>query len=234
VDEFLSEGYTFNNIKQRSLWASLIKGKKTNLSSGFVDTWADHLRSRGYTNYYYGSWITDSGSKAFTPLDQGWDFFYGTEGLSARPDLDIAVADEDKMMGKVISHLQANKDDKWSITVNWTIPHEIRRVKPNGLKTPSDTCNRYFKVGGAYFNYHRGLSCQFTIGYDTTFGKVLKTLKSTGLWTNTIVVLAVAGHQVNVFSLNGGALPANLFNTTNEHPVSMLDIVPTFMTASGL
>lgn len=156
------------------------------------------------------------------------------ESPSARPDLDLAVADEDKMMEKVISHLQANKDDKWSITVNWTIPHENRGVKPNGLKTPIGACNRYFKVGGAYFNYHRGLSCQFTIGYDTTFGKVLKTLKSTGLWTNTIVVLAVAGHQVNVFSLNGGALPANLFNRTNEDPFSTLDIVPTFMTASGL
>jgi len=233
VDTFLTEGYTFNNVKQRSLLANLILGKTTNLSSGFVGTWANHLRSRGYTNYYYGSWITDPKYTAFKPLEQGWDFFYGTEGQSARPDLDIALGYQDNMLEKVISHLQVNKDDKWSITVNWTIPHENRVVKLNGLKTPPETCNRYFKVGGAYFNYHRGLSCQLTVGYDTTFGKVLKTLKSTGLWTNTIVVLAVAGHQVNVFSLNGGALPANLFNRTNEHPFSMLDIVPTFMTASG-
>jgi len=234
VDEFLNEGYTFNNIKQRSPLASLIIGKTTNLSSGDVGTWANHLRSRGYTNYYYGSWITDSGSKALTPLEQGWDFFFRMGGQSAGPDLDIAVAYEDKMLAKVMSHLEAIKDDKWSITVNWTIPQENRVVKPNGLKTPLETCNRYFKVGGAYFNYQRGLSCQFTIGYDKTFGKVLKTLKSTGLWTNTIVVLAVATHQANVFALNGGALPANLFNRTNEHPLELLDIVPTFMTASGL
>jgi len=231
VDEFLTEGYTFNNVKQRLLVASLITGKTTNIRSGFVSTWAGHLRSRGYTNYYYGSWMTDSESKALTPLELGWDFFYGMGGQAARGDLAIAAADEDKTMEKVITHLQTIKDDKWSITVNWTIPHENRGVKP---KTVVETCNRYFKVGGAYFNYYRGLSCQFTIGYDTTFGKVLETLKSTGLWMNTIVVFAVGGHQLNVFSMNGGALPANLLNRTNEYPLSMLDVIPTFMNASGL
>jgi len=233
VDKFLTEGYTFNNVQQRSLSANLITGKTTILRSGFVGTWADQLRVRGYTNYYYGSWMSESRSKAPTPLEQGWDFFYGMEGQAAWADPNIAVANDDILMEKVLSHLQTIKDDKWSITVNWTIPHENKGVKPNGSKSAVKPCNHYFRVGGAYFNYHRGLSCQFTVGYDNIFGKVLETLKSTGLWMNTIVVFAVAGQQVNVFSMNGGALPANLLNRTNEHPFSMLDVVPTFMNASG-
>jgi len=232
VDEFLTEGYTFNNVKQYSLPASLIRGKTTVPRSGFVGTWADQLRLKGYTNYYYGNWMNDLGSKASTPL--GWDFIYGMEGQAARADLNISGTDGDIMIENVLSQLQTIKDEKWLITVNWTTPHKNSGVTSNGLKVLEEPCNRYFKSDGALFDYSRGLSCQFTMGFDKTFGKVLETLKSTGLWMNIIVVLAVTNRQVNVFSMNGGALPTNLLKRTNEHPLSMLDVAPTFMNVSGL
>jgi len=227
VDEFLKEGYTFNNVKQRSLLASLITGKTTIPRSAVarnegVSTWAEKLRSKGYTNYYYGSWLDNSESKASTPLKQGWDFFF----LADRTD-------ENVIMKKVQSHLQMINDDKWTVTVNWTMSRASSGVEVYGSKTPFEPCSRYFEVGGTEFNYTRGLRCQMIMGHDADFGQVLETLKSTGLWMKTIVVVVITGQQNNVFSMSGGALPANLLNRTNEYPYTMLDIVPTILAVSG-
>jgi len=238
VDEFLREGYTFNNVKQRSVLASSITGKTAIPRSAVamnqgVGTLAEKLRSKGYINYYYGSWMDNSEFKASTPLKQGWNFSYETERQQLGADFKMIITDEDVIMEKVQSRLQMINDERWTITVNWTISRANNGVEVNGSKTPIGPCSRYFQVGGAEFNYHRGLSCQVTIGHDATFGKVLETLKTTGLWMKTIVVFVITGQRKNVFSMSGGALPANLLNRTNEYPYSMQDIVFKILSISG-
>merc|ERR550534_834489 len=98
VDNFLTEGYALNNVRQGSAFGSLIAGKifRSDLSRNQgLSTWAELLHSKGYSNYYYGSWMGDSEDKASTPVKQGWDFF-----------------DEEVVVEKVQSRLQTIKDDK--------------------------------------------------------------------------------------------------------------------------
>jgi len=228
VDDFVTEGYTFNNLKNQFSLANLLTGKKINQKhlKDNVITWAEKIRTKGYKNYYYGSWMTDSEDKLSTPLNKGWDFFFGA-------DLEYKM-DGHMLMQKVQSQLQTIDDDKWSITVNWTAPYLQNGVQMKGTKTSVfRACSRYFKVGGADFSYSRGLRCQWTMDYDTQFGKVLETLKSTGLWANTIVLFVIGGRKSSIFSVNGGALPGILLNRTNEDSHSMLDVVPTILAVGG-
>merc|ERR1719193_2408267 len=219
VDNFLTEGYTLKNLRQGSALGSLIAGKvfRSGLSTNQgLSSWAELLRSKGYSNYYYGSWMADLKDKASTPVKQGWDFF-----------------DEDVVMEKVQSRLHTIKDDKWFIAVNWTLSHTDIGLMVNGSKTTFDPCSRYFKADVAEVKYHQGLSCQCTIGYDAIFGKVRESLESTKQWMKTIVVLVVAGQQKNIFSIGGGALPANFLNKKSRHLFSMLDVVRKILSVGG-
>jgi len=218
VDNFLTEGITLNNVIRGSL-GSLMAGRifRSDIShSQWLSSWAELLRSKGYSNYFYGSWMADFEDKVSTPVKQGWDFY-----------------DEDVIIEKVQSRLQTMKDDKWHIAVNWTLSHKDIELMVNGSKTTFDRCSRYFKAGGAEVNYHQGLSCQCTIGYDAIFGKVRESLESTRQWMKTIVVLVVAGQQKNIFSMGGGALPANFLNNKNRYLFSMLDVVRKILSVSG-
>merc|ERR1719494_824729 len=181
------------------------------------------MRSKGYTNYYYGDWILDA-----DPLGRGWDFFYGTQ-----PNVVDSSIGDDLIMDKVQSRLRVLKDEKWFITVNWTSTESYTNLLMN-VTNPKvfDVCRRYFKVGGTSFNYQLGLRCQWTLEHDAMFGKLLKTLKSTDLWLRTIVMFVHTGQQ-NIFSISGGALPANLLNRTNEDRHSIQDVVPTILAVGG-
>lgn len=229
VDEFLTEGYTFNNLKHTTSLSSLVTGRNllsqptpfnpSNLPDG-VMTWAELIRTKGYKNYYYGNWIYNS-----EPLNRGWDVFFGTAHDSDMTDL------KHNIMEKVQSRLHMIKDDKWSIAVNWTAP--LVRTKVKNFPD-SEACSQYFKIGGASFDYQRGAKCQWTVEFDTRFGKLMNTLKSTGLWSKTIVLFVIGGQKNSIFSINGGALPAIYLNRTDGDVHSMLDAVPTILAVGGL
>lgn len=234
VDEFLTEGYTFNNLKHETSLSSLVTGRNLlsqptpsspkNLPEG-VMTWAELIRTKGYKNYYYGNWIFNSET-----LNRGWDVFFGTAHDSDLADVKHNRI-ENSIMEKVQSRLQMIKDDKWSIAVNWTAPF----VHTKGKNFPdSEACSQFFKLGSANFDYQRGVKCQWTVEFDTRFGKLMNTLKSTGLWSKTIVLFVIGGHKNSILSINGGALPAIYLNRTDEVVHSMLDAVPTILTVGGL
>jgi len=234
-DDFVLEGYTFSNLKNQFSLANLLTGKniKHKYSESSVITWAEQIHKKGYKNYYYGSWMTDSEVTPSTPLNRGWDFFFGSAFHSDGANLKYKK-DGDFIMEKLQSQLQTIEDEKWSITVNWTAPFLQNGVQMSRTKTPVfPACSRYFEVGGTDFSYPRGLRCQWTMNYDTQFGKVLETLKSTGLWANTIVLFVIGGRKSSIFSVNGGALPGILLNRTNEERHSMLDVVPTILAVGG-
>jgi len=236
VDEFLTEGYTFNNLKNQFSLAALLTGKNLNQNylQDSVPTWAEQIGAKGYKNYYYGSWMIDTEVKLSTPLNRGWDFFYGTafhaDGVDSK-----YMTEDDLIMEKVQSRLQKIEDLKWSITVNWTAPFVHDGIEDvDETETPVfGACSRYFLIGGTDFDYQKGVRCQWTMEYDTMFGKVLETLKSTGLWSQTIVLFVIGGRKNSIFSVNGGALPGILLSRTNEDRHSMLDVVPTILAVCG-
>lgn len=211
VDHFLTEGYTLKGSALGSLVAGKIFRSGLFHNQG-LSSWAELLRSKGYSNYYYGSWMAGSEDQASTPIKQGWDFF-----------------DEDVIMEKVQSRLQTIKEEKWFIAVNWTLSHKDIGLMVNGSKANFDRCNRYFKVAGAELNYHQGLSCHCTIGYDAIFGKLRETLESTRQWMKTLVVFVVAGQQKNIFSMGGGAFPAH----KDRYLYSSQDVVRKILSVSG-
>jgi len=179
------------------------------------------MRSKGYTNYYYGNWQFNTDSRKSTPLQRGWDFFDGS------------VSDpSDLTMEKVQSRLSVLQDEKWTMTVNWASADS--HSKSNMTKPALfDACRQYFQVGGTNFNYENGVRCQWTLHHDEMFGKVLKTLKSTDLWMRTIVMFVSTGPQKNIFGISGGALPANLLHRSNEDRHSIVDVVPTILAIGG-
>jgi len=213
VDQFLKEGYTLNGSASGSLVAGKIFRSGLFHNQG-LSSWAELLRLKGYSNYYYGSWMAGSEDKVSTPEKQGWDFF-----------------DEDVIMEKVQSRLQTIKDEKWFIAVNWTISDKDIGLMVNGSKASFDRCTRYFKFPGAELNYHHGLSCHCTIGYDAIFGEVRETLESTRQWMKTLVVFVVAGQQKNIFSMGGGALPSS--NNKDRYLTSTQDVVRKILSVSG-
>merc|ERR1719419_1867779 len=125
------------------------------------------MRSKGYTNYYYGNWMLDADSRKSTPLLRGWDFFYGTaqqpDGVNPR----LGVPSDDLIMKKVQSRLRVLDDEKWTITLNWTNADSYIKFKTN-VTSPAvfDACRRYFTVGGTNFNYEQGIRCQWTFEHD--------------------------------------------------------------------
>jgi len=219
VDEFFTEGYTFNNVKQ-PLEGNLMTGK----SEGET-TWVEGMRSKGYSNYYYGNLQLNTDS----PVLRGWDFFYGT---SSQQNKLVGAAGDDLTMEKVQSRLSMLQDEKWTITVNWTSAESYSK---SNLAKPAlfDACRKYFQVGSTSFNYENGVRCQWTLHHDAMFGKLLKTLKSTDLWMRTIVMFVITGPQKNIFSFSGGALPANLLHRTNEDRHSIVDVLPTILAVGG-
>jgi len=243
VNKYFMEGYTFNNLENQFSLANLLTGNhvfiqpKLSNQNHLEDdqiTWAEKLQAKGYKNYFYGSWMINSEDKLFTPLNRGWDFFFGTTFHLGGTDNWNRTADN-QIMEKVQARLQTIKDEKWSITVNWTAPFAQNEVRMKGRSTPVYwACSRYFKVGGADFDYQRGVRCQWTMEYDSMFGKVLKTLKSTGLWSKTIVMFVIGGRKDSIFSVSGGALPKILHNRTNGDRHSMLDLVPKILAIGGI
>jgi len=212
MNEFFQEGYTFNNINEKFSWSSLIAGrlqfdKKT-------ATFVEHLGSKGYKNYYYGNWLKSAGGT--------WD------------SNKVINNSEDLVLEEVQSDIWMLNDEMWSITVALTKSDSRSRFRHHSNKTAVyDTCRHYFKAGSLDYDHSRGVSCQRSMTCDEKFGKVLETLRTTGLWEHTMVVLVTVGEQKNMFSIGGGSLPAKYFRRTNKDVHSFLNVVPTILALSG-
>jgi len=231
VDDFLKESYTFNNLESQLTWGSVITGKMMpvqtvdSLEEGHFQitgvTLVEKLIAKGYKNYYHGNWMWDSAIKSWKSFWQGWDFFYGN-------------VDHRNQISKAIqSTLQLNGDKSWYMTVGLTKPNlgaelETEEMNPDVY----DDCSRYFLEGSTYFDYARGVSCQWSMENDEIFGQILEILKTTEQWEHTLVVLLIIGEEP-MFSIGGGALPAELLSRTDEDPHSFLDIAPTILSISG-
>jgi len=91
IDDFFKESYTFTDLHSQPSKGSIMTGKWSHklginkplkpCEEGHLDlgipTWAEQLKSKGYTNYYYGKWNLGADSWQATPLGRGWDSFYG-------------------------------------------------------------------------------------------------------------------------------------------------------------
>jgi len=92
MDNFLEESYTFSDLHTQPSKASIMTGQWSHklgipkaleaCDEGHIDlgvpTWAEQLKSKGYSNYFYGKWNLGADSWKASPLGRGWDSFYGS------------------------------------------------------------------------------------------------------------------------------------------------------------
>jgi len=218
MKEFFNEGYTFRNINDKFSWSSLISGRKVAAQESQFDlksaTFVEQLKSKGYKNYYYGNW-----------LKSGRGIWESNRAINSSEDL---------VLEKVQSDIREFRDEMWSITVALTKSDSYSGYTHNSNKTAVyDTCMHYFKAGSPDYDHDRGVSCQRSLACDEKFGKVLETLRTTGFWENTIVAVVTIGQDKNMFSVNGGSVPAKFLSRTNEELHSFVNVVPTILALAG-
>jgi len=144
----------------------------------------------------------------------------------------VGMTGDDLIMQKVLPHLQELKAEaKWTMTVSFAAPG-------NGyapFNEITESCKKYFDEKTRYFNFQRGLACQWIWDNDKKVGIVIDEIKKTDLWSDTIVVLTNfnSNDERTIFSLGGGALPAQFVRSTNEDLHSVVDITPTIMAIAG-
>jgi len=228
---FLKESYTFSNLRSQFTWGSVMTGKMLSAQADESHeddsqingvTLVEKLMTKGYKNYHYGNWIWDTAIDSWKSFWNGWDFFYGT------------VDQRNQIAKSVETTLRKHSGAAWYMTVGLTTPNldadlGTKEMKPDVY----DVCSRYFLVDSDDFDYARGVSCQWSMENDEMFGKVLEILKTSEQWEHTLVVLISIGEQEPMFSIGGGALPAELLSRINEDSHSFLDIAPTILSIAG-
>jgi len=124
-----------------------------------------------------------------------------------------------------------NSEDKWTVTVSFSSPGR-------GFAPPDDmskVCKQYFDEKNKEFDFQRGLICQWMWEIDEKVGSIIDELKKTNAWENTIVILTNFNpdDKKTIFSIGGGALPAQLVSSTNKDLHSVVDMAPTIMAIGG-
>jgi len=219
MNEFLKEGYTFKNINEKFSWNSLITGKKVAASNKSpLDvksaTFVEHLKSKGYKNYYYGNWLKS--------------------GKGMRESNRAINNSEDQVLEEVESDIRELRDEMWSIIVALTKSDSYSEYTHHSNKTVVyENCRHYFKAGSPDHDHDRGVTCQRSMACDEKFGKVLETLRNIGFWEHTIIALVTVGQQKNILSIGGGSLPAKFLSRTNEDLHSFVNVVPTILALAG-
>jgi len=132
----------------------------------------------------------------------------------------------------VLQNLQElTAEAKWSMTVSFSSSGD--GYAPFNETTAS--CKKYFDQKTRYYNFERGLACQWIWDNDKKVGILIDEIKKTDLWSDTIVVLTNfnSNDKRAIFSIGGGALPAQLVSSTNKDLHSVVDIAPTIMAIAG-
>jgi len=219
VGKVLKEGYTFTNLTKKHSLNSLISGS-TVMQKAFP--WVEQLRSKGYINQYYGGWLFGTNMEASNFDGRGWHTYRAINNH------------EEQILDEVQTAIRMLRDERWTITVGLSKPDADAGFRHHSKNSKIyQICSRYFKEGGPDFNHDRGVTCQNSMKSDEKIGEVFQTLKSSGVWEQTIVMLVIVGDRENMFSINGGALPAKFLSTINKDPHSFLDVVPTILSVAG-
>jgi len=242
VDEFLRVSYTSKKLKDEFTFDSLMTGKVTPIGAleAAVEpngkaqqltggpTWAERIRLRGYINYYYGNFKTESWP--YAPLERGWDFFHGSIDKAGENDLKLGVTSNVEIVQQVRSRLLLIEDEMWSITVSLSMPDSPSIESYRKTTAINDDCSRYVE---AESNYEVGVRCQWSKEYDKDFGILLETLKVADLWKSTAVVLVLLGEQEITLSIGGGALRTKHLSIEIDDLRSMSDILRTILAPRG-
>lgn len=225
-------------------------------------TIADHMKAQGYRSIILGKWHL-GGADRFHPLERGFDEFYGFRGGARRyyaynanqkvdplnrMERDFEGFKEhegyltDVLGDEACEFIERNKEGPFFVYLSF-----------NAVHTPMDARKEDLQAF-PMLRKTRQKQAAMMLAMDRACGKVLDKLESLGLADNTLVVFTNDnGGDVNNASINaplsgvkathleGGIRvpfvikwPETLkAGSTYAHPISLLDLLPTFVDVSG-
>jgi len=144
----------------------------------------------------------------------------------------VGMTGDDLIIREVLPHLQAVRGEKkWTMTVSLSSSSD--GFVP--FEKICESCKRYFDKNSKYFNFQRGVKCQWMWDSDVKVGSVIDELEKMDLWKNTIVIFTNfdESDDMAILSVGGGALPAKFASGTNRDLHSVVDVTPTIMAIAG-
>lgn len=254
-------GYEENNVPGYMSAVSAVDGEEMGLPVEEV-TMGDYLKSLGYRTAYFGKWH-QGGADRFHPLKRGFDAFYGFRGgarsyfpYEAAPkqvqnklERGFGVFEEhegyltDALGAATVDFIEENKDRPFFAFLAF-----------NAVHSPMDATAEDLAQFPGLTGKRRSVAAM-TLALDRACGKVIDKLEELGLTDNTLIVFSNDnGGPTNANAssnyplsgtkstyLEGGirvpfilSWPGQLAEgIAYNHPVSTLDLLPTFYAAGG-
>lgn len=223
-------------------------------------TIADYLKSAGYTSMIVGKWHQGHAMR-FHPLNRGFDEFYGFLGGARNYFATQKVSEEHRLWHNMdtlpepetyLTDLFAEKSCDF-IKSNRRKPFFLF-LSFNAVHSPYQAKERDIKKFSQISKQRRTLAAM-TWSMDEAIGKVLSQVKKSGIEENTIIIflndnggVSYYGADNSPFSgckstyLEGGIRvpfiikwPKKLAsNSTYKYPITLMDILPTMLSAAGV
>ena len=225
-------------------------------------TIGDHLQAAGYKTGFYGKWHV-GGADRFHPNQRGFEDFYGFRGGARsyfeyqkepreplnKMERNFKVFEEpkayltDQLATETVRFIEENKERPFFAFVSFNAVHTPMDATPEDL-------TQFPKLEGK-----RKIVAAMTLALDRACGKIIAKLDELGLSENTIVVFTndnggptdknassnypLSGTKSN--HLEGGIRVPFLMKwpgkiqakSTYNYPISTLDLLPTFVAATG-
>jgi arylsulfatase A-like enzyme len=219
----------------------------------------DYLKPLGYTTGIVGKWHLGL-SAPFHPNQRGFDYFWGflwgssayevtqkrtIEENGKQLDASTIPYTTDAIGDKSVDFIKANKDKPFYLYVSFNAPHTPMQAKP-------ELFERFTKE---LKDRKRALNASLTYTLDENVGKIYAALEKLNLLDNTIIVFTndnggqvehsfadnfpLRGMKSDVYE-GGIRVPMAMRwknkikpGTECNIPVTTLDFLPTFLTASG-
>lgn len=219
----------------------------------------DYLKPLGYTTGIVGKWHLGL-SAPFHPNKRGFDYFWGflwgsspydvtqkrnIEENGKQLDASTIPYTTDAIGDKSVEFIKANKDKPFYLFVSFNAPHTPLQAKPELLE-------RFTKE---LKDLKRALNASLTYNMDENVGKIYGALEQMNLLENTIIIFTndnggqiehsfadnfpLRGMKADVYE-GGIRVPMAISwkgkikpGTIVETPVTTLDLLPTYIAASG-
>ena len=254
-------GYEENNVPGYMSEVSAVDGPEMGIPIE-EKTMGEHLQATGYKTAFYGKWHV-GGLDDFHPNKRGFDEFYGFRGGARsyfaykntpreplnKMERNFKNFEEpkeyltDALAEETVQFIEKNKHQAFFAFVSFNAVHTPMDAKPADLK-------QFPNLKG-----NRKIVAAMTLALDRACGKILDKLEDLGLADNTIIVFTndnggptdknassnypLSGTKSN--HLEGGIRVPFLMKWTSQippnsvyhHPISTLDLLPTFVAAGG-
>jgi len=180
-------------------------------------TFADVLRTAGYTSAVFGKWDMGQAHR-YLPLQRGFDYYYGhgNNGIdyytherygmhsmfrnNERTTADLGMYATDLFRREAIDFIRRSKDQPFCVYLPFNAPHGASNLEKDSFQVPEHYLKKYYPnadPNDREYKYKGMVSAM-----DEAIGAIIDTLKELGLDRNTLV-LFIADNGRSGSSIDG-------------------------------